>query len=339
VIVKRQTKTGKPRFMVRVWAEGRWQTIGTFATAKEAKVAEGRALEGGRQPKITCKAYAERFLRDYAHSHKVSSTDTARQGLKRFLEDFGRRPVSAVRRLEARDWAASVPPSAVRVVVTLFNQAVEDELIAKNPFRGLGRRGEGRKNQAPPTLDQIDQLDRACDVHGDYATMFRALFRVARFTAMRPGELYALEWDDVDLKRGRIVVARRVYRGSLDTPKSGKAQEITLPPPARDALLTLDRTGPLVFATKTGRRFSQGTLSLYWRRVLDQAGLEFEFYLACRHFCAHYMLVHLGLPRAVVKEQMRHVDESLLDLYGHENVGALERIDAAYRQQRKLRAV
>jgi integrase len=55
--------------------------------------------------------------------------------------------------------------------------------------------------------------------------MMRALILFAAHTALRPGELFALEWSDIDFERRRINVARRVYKGSLALPKNNKTRE------------------------------------------------------------------------------------------------------------------
>ncbi len=59
----------------------------------------------------------------------------------------------------------------------------------------------------------------ACDAHGGYAPQMRALLSFAAYSGLRPGELFGLEWDDIDLKAMRINVRRRVYRGHVDVPK------------------------------------------------------------------------------------------------------------------------
>jgi integrase len=332
VIVARKSKKHGTRYQVRIWREGVWVTAGTYPDRKQAKVAEGKALTAGPKSAMTCRQYVDRYLEEYRKTRKASSYDTARSSLERFKRDFGRRPLTGIRRIEAKDWAAKVPQSVVPPVVALFNAAIEDELLDRNPFRGLGRKGKGRMGLDPPTPKQIEQLDQACSALENYAPMMRALFRFARYTGLRPGEIFALTWGDIDLEGMRVHVNRRLYRGTTDVPKSNRTRVVALPPPARDAILGLTR-GEYVFRNKSGGRMSQPALSLYWREVRIKAGLDFDFYHACRHYCAWFMLSPegLNLPRAVVKEQMGHLDEKLLDLYGHEDVGALERIDRAYR--------
>jgi hypothetical protein len=112
----------------------------------------------------------------------------------------------------------------------------------------------------------------------------RALVLFAAYSGMRPGELFAPEHDDVDRTATRIDVRRRLYRGRVDLPKSSKPRRIALTPPALGALHLLPHRTGLVFPSKQGRRLSQPRLSGYWGKVLAGAGLEFDFYLATKHW-------------------------------------------------------
>jgi integrase len=160
-----------------------------------------------------------------------------------------------------------------------------------------------------------------------------ALLIFGAYTGMRPGELFALEWSDIDFKTNRVYVQRRLYRGKLDVPKSNKTRTIALPPPARDVLLRQPtRSGEHVFLGKAGKRLSQPTLSGYWGKVTARAGLEFDFYLASKHYGAH-LLYKLGLSTRAIGAQMGWSEkavESLLQVYGHVDLIALSEVDALY---------
>ena len=86
------------------------------------------------------------------------------------------------------------------------------------------RKPKGRADEAPPTDAEFDKLVKACAVHGDYAPRMRALLTVAAFSGMRPGELMALDWSDVNLPALRVTVSKRLYRGTTDLPKSNKVR-------------------------------------------------------------------------------------------------------------------
>jgi integrase len=345
VIRKHKAKDGAASYGVRVYrGGGRWEWIGTFPKLgaahgdpeTEARAAEHKALADPGRRRLTCDEYAARFLAEYEAQHKDSSYDTAKRGLQPFLRRFGRRPLDDIGRLEAKDWVAEAKPSHVPIIVTMFNRAAhEDELLERNPFRGLGRRSKGRAEERPPTEEELTALRDACSALGDYAPTMRAMLTFAAYTGMRPGELYALEWADVDFERMRVQVRRRLYRGRLDLPKSNRVREIALTPPARDAILGLPRDRALVFVGKRGGRLTQPTLSGYWSQVLARAELDFDFYLATKHYAVHYLYAKLNLPPRVIAEQMGWTVDGVLKLlrvYGHGEVGALEEIDRAFGQ-------
>lgn len=337
MIEHREGRDGKVRHRARVYRPGGKRERGPWRLVeRQARKDETALLAAAPAREETVASYAEQFLADYRETKKASSYDVAERALAQFVRQFGPRRLDSIDRTEAKRWARDVPPSRIPVVVTMFNQAAgEDELLERNPFRGLARRGRGRADERPPTEEQLERLLAACAVHGHYAPRMRALLTFAAYSGMRPGELFALEWADVDFDAMRVMVRRRLYKGRLDTPKSNRVREIALTPPARDALLGLPRTGPLVFTAKRGGRLSQPALSGYWGQVLARAGLDFDFYLATKHYAVHYLYVRLNLPPRVIAEQMGWTVEGvmkLLRVYGHGEVGALGEIDAAFRE-------
>jgi integrase len=311
--------------------------LGRFDTRRERNqaVAQRRTeLRLGEQLRLpTCDQYVDRYLAEYQRRHKASSYVTQRERLKRFREDFKGRPLD-VDRQDAKDWAARVPVNCVPPVVTLYNHAIDDDdlPVARNPFRKLATRGKGRSETPPPTETEFDALLAACSALREYAPMMRALTRFAAFSLMRPGELYELEWTDIDFEQMRVLKARRVYRGQVDEPKTGP-KLIALTPPARDAIIGLPRTGRLVFTAKRGGRISQASLSLAWSQVLAAAGLDFAFYHATKHYGVHYMWTKLGMSRRAIAAQagwsVAAVDQ-MLAVYGHADVGALDEVDEAF---------
>ena len=144
-----------------------------------------------------------------------------------------------------------MPAGVVADTLVLFNCAVDEKPLARNPFRGLGRCSPGRADTYPPTEAQMILLLEACSALGaDYAYRMRALIAFACYTIMRPGELCGLDWEQVDLEAGVARVVRRVYKGEYDLPKSNRVRTIALLPQACEALEALpERTG-LVFRSK-----------------------------------------------------------------------------------------
>lgn len=304
--------------------------------AAEQAEAEAKRRQRERQ-RLTVGEYADTFLTDYEKRNKSSSANTMKQALRRVKADWGLREFRSVSRLEAKDWARDVPGGIVKVTVQLWNAAMKDELCERNPFSGLAPSSKGRSGMAPPTAAELQKLLDACSVldkkGGDYSRTFRALLTFAAYTGLRPSEIYALEWSDIDFDQNRITVSKRVYQGTLDLPKSNKAKIVVLTPPARDAVLPLPRDTRYVFTSKRGKRLSQTSLHYCWSQVIATAGLDFDFYLATKHYAVHYMLTELRLSRRAIAAQMGWslaAVDSLLAVYGHSEVGALDEIDRAF---------
>ena len=88
-----------------------------------------------------------------------------------------------------------------------------------------------------------------------------------------------------------------------------------------------------MFLSKAGGRLCAPRLSSYWREVQAAAGLRFDWYLATKHKCVHYMKVKLNLPNHVIGAQMgwsASAVEKMVATYAHAEIGALPAIDAAF---------
>lgn len=329
VILRRRTSKGKLRYAVRIDRAGKQVWVGTFATLAEARKQEAKARSEERvDTRMTCDRYVEFWLEGYRDRQKRSSYDTAASALAGFAEDFRGIPIARLDRIAAERWARK-NVWRVPVVVTLMNAAVEAELVARNPFAGLSSKGSGRKHLAPLVVADVDRL--AAAAHRLHGKTMRSFVLFTAYTGMRVGEVFPLEWSDVDFEANRVYVKRRLYRGELDLPKSNKVRKCVLTPAARDALLPLDRSTEIVFPGKRGARMSQSSLSYYWQGITAQFGRKVTPH-ELKHFAGHYLYVTLGLPDRVVAAQLGHSDGGKLvrELYGHGDVGALEEIDRAF---------
>lgn len=330
MILKRRTKAGKLRYAVRIDRAGKQVWIGTFATLGEAREQEAKARLKRSTTRMACDRWAEFWLEGYAGRVKRSTYVTSEAALRKFSKDFRGIPLQRVDRLAAERWARA-NEWRVAAVVTLLNAAVDAELLDRNPFAGLSHKGEGRKRIVPLTVREVNELAQAAlEVHGTYGPKMRALVLFLAYSAMRPGEVFALEWSDLDFEGMRIRVERRSYKGDIDLPKSNRRRLIVLTPPARDALLELRRTEGPVFTGKRGGLLSQSLLTWYWQPIAARARRAIQPY-ELRHFAAHHLYVTMGLPARVVAAQLGHDGPKLIEqLYGHGDVGALEEIDRAF---------
>jgi integrase len=62
----------------------------------------------------------------------------------------------------------------------------------------------------------------------EVAPVYGIAYAVSRWAGLRPGEVRALEWADVDLVRGQIKIRRSVRLGRVGTPKSGEGRTVPI---------------------------------------------------------------------------------------------------------------
>lgn len=134
---------------------------------------------------------------------------------------------------------------------------------------------------------------------------------VAMNTGLRKGELFSLEWSDINFNRAILTI-----KG--DSAKSGKTRHIPLNAIALQALKdwkNMSSSEGLVFqSTKTGEVFSHVKKS--WARVLERAKiLNFRWHDMRHHFASK--LVMAGVDLNTVRELLGHADIKMTLRYAH----------------------
>lgn len=107
--------------------------------------------------------------------------------------------------------------SKIKVMLRdMLQRAVEDNLIINNPVSGIKLRADKEIKAKALTLEEQNTFLDYCK-----NTFYDNLFNVALNTGLRPGELFALQLADIDLKNGFIDVNKTlVYQKYLtDTRK------------------------------------------------------------------------------------------------------------------------
>jgi integrase len=233
----------------------RW--VGTFAKWQEAKDAEGDVRRQVRRQhgRVAADEFANTWVDRYPRQRESTNIGN-RERISKFVTDFAGRQLDQITRLEARAWALA-NPSRVQSVRAMFSDAARDGLTADNPFANLRlREPDGRKHLVVPTEQELGELaTTAGKLQGEWGRVVLApLILFTAHTGLRPGELYALRWEDINLVRNTVAVewqwSQRERR--LVRPKYDSTRTVFLPPAARDALETVARVRDEVFSAPRG---------------------------------------------------------------------------------------
>jgi integrase len=346
VIVRQKkgaTGKGKPWFVFINYKGRRTQrkfTNKEIAEAVELKIRQ-EMIDGtwgvDQEPKTeapTFKEYSEKWFDNYVCGQLRASTADEYESILRIhvLPTFGKRSIDSITRGEVRDLLLSKFKGNLSkgrtllikdVLSSVFNYALDDELIAANPIAGITKRLFPKDNsKATPitetdvfTEPQIDQLLSACKAHfPDY----HMLFLIAAKTGMRLGETLALKWGDVDLKKGVIWVKRSFRRGRITPPKNGKIRKVKMSAPLADALKTeLPKAADKLITDYNGSYLPQNQARRIYVQILDKAYLEYRKFHSLRHSYASIMLSK-GASPVYVKKQLGHSSIDItVDIYTH----------------------
>lgn len=148
---------------------------------------------------------------------------------------------------------------------------------------------------------------------------------IAFYTGMRPGEIFALKWSDIDLEMGYIMVQRAQSRACsrvrLKEPKTSTGvRRIDIGVTLIGHLSHMERCpgNPYVFPSGDGIGYRvPWNISKRLHRMCTDAGIPARDFRALRHTHATVLLAH-GINPKIVQERLGHrYVEITLDVYSY----------------------
>ena len=221
------------------------------------------------------------------------------------------------------------------LIAKVFDRAVAWGLLEENPMSRVPPPRPEKSQIHPMTAEELRNFISVTDRGGH-----SAFFRTAVITAMRPGELNALRWTDIDFESCSITVQRSlVWRGNtwegwylVSTKTERGRRQIQIPKSLCFSLLQLKQRQEkriaklgdrytnygFVFANRWGRPYFRRSFIRTFKEALTRAELpkKIRFY-DLRHTTAILLLL-LGINIKVVSERLGHASIAVtLEAYIH----------------------
>ena len=352
--VEKQTRNGKPRWQAR-WRDDAGQQrkrtfdrkvdADRFLTTVEADLIRGTYLDpdAGR---ITFKVFADSWLT--AQTFGRSTREAVALRLRLHVHPvLGGQQLGQIRPSVVQAWLGgldALAPSYRRVIYTnvstIFNAAVDDNLIGKNPCRA----GSVRRPKVEPRKVVPWPVEQVLAVRSALPQRYGIVATLAAGLGLRQGEVFGLSSDDVDFLRGRVEVRRQVQllpNGSavFALPKGGKSRAVPLPDSVRDELAAYlaafrprrvalpwvegaeQAPVPLVLTSREGKAMNRNYFNSHvWKTALKEVGVAPNRDNGChalRHFYAS-VLLDAGESIRAVSEYLGHSDPGFtLRTYTH----------------------
>lgn len=232
--------------------------------------------------------------------------------------------------------AASTIKSYLRVLSPIFELAIDDEVIVRNPVKRVRIKGSPSKRATIITPSQVKLLASLIDPHYSSLVLFTA------FTGVRAGEVAALRWRHVDVDTLSVTIEESVSRLSASEArramvdvgedfgnhfkgtKSNRTRTIRIPQFLVPLIGEPGERDEFVFKTAAGAPLRPDNFRNYrWLPAVAKAhGADPSFpaklrYHDLRHTCAS-VLIKAGYNPKAIQAHMGHSAIAItFDTYGH----------------------
>ena len=273
-----------------------------------AEQAEGRYF----RPKVLFSRAAEGFL-EYSRSRKRSHKADERT-VELLVEQFGDRTLDALTSDAVENFLNRIRPKGpkgrplapatlnryIACLKSIVNRALANNLIERNPIRGVKLFKENNVRDRVLTRDEYQRLLEACSGH------LVPIVTLAYRTGMRRGEILGLRWEQLRL-------AERVILLDPKDTKTNEAREI----PLDDALIEVFRGIPRVLGCPnvfTVKRKAFGDSKTAFNAACRRAGIQDFRFHDLRH-CAVTNLRKAGVPQNVIMSISGHKTDAMFRRY------------------------
>lgn len=263
---------------------------------------------------------------------KNGTADYYRKSLERLVEWYGNLPAERVRMSHATEYVSKLRKLGlsnttvnhhVQAAKAVFNYAVDDDRLRKNPWRKVEYLPTGKRKRIV-TEEEFAKLLKACDKCIAYRgkvgreenrQLMRDVLHILRFTALRPGELRKLRWDHVRCDDDLIVIPASEQKTGT-TAKEPEDRIIPILEEAKAILLARkEKYGHklLVFPSIVGKEWTDQLFSQRFARLRKRAGLDTPDRNG--EMIVPYSLRHTRLTEAGTKEGWEFY--TLMKMAGH----------------------
>ena len=325
-VFKLQTKgaDGEPLWAYCYRLEGRGSArpqVGGFASRAEAQKALAKELARlgpkGRAATITLADLVD----DYLELHQAERVTIAklRWLLGKATAVLGEKRLADLSPRDVYAWRLTIPEGhrfeATQALRQVLNRAVDWGLIDSNPAK-RGIRNAPRRAREKRPFESWQQLEA---VAARLSAVYGPMVVFAAATGLRPSELFALDWRDVDREVGVVYVRRAYANGRLKHTKTRLSNRaVPLQAKALEALARLPASeNEILFPNARGGRIDFRSFGRrHWKPAQKAAAIEPSRDLYdLRHTYATFAL-RAGVPVFAVSRFMG-ASIAMIDHHGH----------------------
>jgi integrase len=303
------------------WAEARERVLLVQGKPKPAIKEEVQTVP-------TLQAFAARFVEGYARANRLKPSGiAAKESILRthLIPRLGTKPLDAITTEHVQAVKSALverSPKTVNNVLTtlsvLLRTAVEWGVI-KSAGCSVKLLKTPKTTVSFYDFEAYERLLTAAK--SDATTYLIAL--LGGEAGLRCGEIMAVEWSDVDLKKRQLCVARSEWKGHVTMPKGGRLRYVPLTRRLAETLQAQRHLrGPRVICDAGGKSLTQKVIQGMLGRAGRRANVKPGVHILRHTFCSH--LAMRGAPARAIQELAGHQDLATTQRYMHLSPAAVE---------------
>ena len=215
----------------------------------------------------------------------------------RLLPFFQNIPITEIKTSDIKLWLLNIDDvggkskrTYMGVIKGIFDEALYDELIEKNPVSRIRLPKVTKCIIHPFTPDEVNSILQTAQM-----VNYKNYLNIAFFTGMRSGEIIGLKKEDIDLKNKILKIRRTRSRFGESTPKT---RESSRDIPILDSLFPLVESlynlhdHDYLFKTQYNEPYRDTNVFVdrYWKPSLESLGISYRRPYNTRHTYATNML-------------------------------------------------
>jgi integrase/recombinase XerD len=221
---------------------------------------ELKATKWGAKPKLTLNEVTAFFIVDHVATLRRTTAERYDTSIQWLDERLGSKLLISIGSADLKDfetWRRSNGVSAPTVrrdlgtLSSIFSFAIENEWAETNPVTAfLKQRRKRGLRESPPRTRYLSRAEEARLLESSVPYVADAIL-FAIYSGLRQEEQFSLTWDQVDLRRGQVVI-------SAETAKGKRERTVLLLPPAIKLLERIPRHVKSSFVFHHGAATTQG---------------------------------------------------------------------------------
>lgn len=260
--------------------------------------------------------YSNLFLKIVESYYKASTFDKVSGIVKNRLSYFDHFEISNIKTSFIKSWIFGISDVGIKskrhylgVLSQIFDLALQDEVIEKNPVRNIKLPRYSRISIRPFSSSEVFQI---LEESQKYNLKFQMFLKVGFYTGMRTGEILALKLHDIDFNQRIINVNASRSRFGESSPKTKYSiRKVPIMDVLFDDLklfVSSLKDNYYLLETQYKKPYKDDFVftRLFWRVILNDLGLEYRRLYSMRHTFATNVLLNSQLTPLELSKILGH---------------------------------